>query len=108
MYSFFRVFIWIIFICGCFLVFGNPDVFGKYPAHVKLIGLSLIFAPLLILKGIIATFSETKTPTISKIEPTVAQPASVLPKTESLDSSLSSLKIEPKIEPIVTKSPKII
>jgi len=106
MYSFFRVFTWIIFIGGCFLVFGNPDVFGKYPAHVKLIGLMLIFVPLLILKGIIAAFSETKTPKISKNNPTSVQSVSVSPKTESSVSSLSANEIKPKAESNSTENSK--
>jgi len=86
MYSVFRFFTWIIFIGGCFLVFGNPDVFGKYPAHVKLIGLLLVFVPLLIFKSGIDAFSVTKTDTISKNEATAVQNSiSTPPKTKSVE-----------------------
>jgi TPR repeat protein len=82
-------------------------LFGKYPAHVKLIGLLLIFVPLLILKGIIAAFSETKTPTISKNEPTAVQSVSVSPKkTESSVGSLSANEIKPKDESNSTENSK--
>jgi TPR repeat protein len=58
MYSFFRALTWIAFVGACILVFANPDVFGKYPAHVKLLTLLSIFLPLLVIKGIIDFSSE--------------------------------------------------
>ena len=100
MYSFFRVLTWIVFIGACFLVFGNPDVFGKYPAHVKLISLLLIFVPLLIVKSIVTSFSGTNIEPPTKIEANVVKPVSVSPKTESSVSSLSSNEIKSKTEPI--------
>jgi len=58
MYSIFRAITWIVFVGACVLVYTSPEVFGIYPAYIKVLALLLIFIPLIITKSIINSSSK--------------------------------------------------
>lgn len=65
MYSIFRAVTWIVFAGACILVYTNPDVFGEYPAYIKVLALLLIFLPLIVTKGIMNSSSKTSKKEVS-------------------------------------------